>query len=203
VCRGGAACRIGASKPDQGLLKGNRKIWSAPWTAALFRRKLFERTGGLEESFESYLEDVDFGLRCAMHGCYGVYVADAMAWHLGSASLGRWNARTVRLMTRNQLWLIARHHSAARLRYLWPAIVAQGLWAGLAIRHASGLAWLQGLKDGLAGFSRAKASGCAWAPAELEAILSGNERLIYESQSASGFDTFWKAYFLMAGRGAK
>ena len=42
---------------------GAANIWSAPWTAALFRAELFQKIGLLEESFESYLEDVDFGLR--------------------------------------------------------------------------------------------------------------------------------------------
>ena len=35
-------------------------------TAALFRRTLFDEVGLLDEAFESHLEDVDFGLRCAL-----------------------------------------------------------------------------------------------------------------------------------------
>ena len=51
----------------------------APATAALFRAGLFQRAGMFDERFESYLEDVDFGLRAALAGCPGVYVPAAVA----------------------------------------------------------------------------------------------------------------------------
>ena len=55
------------------------------------------KVGLLAESFESYLEDVDFGLRCRSAGLAGLYVPKAIAWHRGSATLGRWHPDTVRL----------------------------------------------------------------------------------------------------------
>ncbi len=42
-------------------------------TAAIFRRQLFRDLGGLDETFGSYMEDVDFGLRCALAGREGLY----------------------------------------------------------------------------------------------------------------------------------
>ena len=50
-----------------------------------------ERLNGFDEDFGSYLEDVDLGLRCVREGYRGIYVPDAVAWHHGSATLGRWN----------------------------------------------------------------------------------------------------------------
>ena len=88
-CRGGAAWRVGDGRPDGPLFAEPRRIPSAPWTAALFRAELFRRVGLLEERFESYLEDVDFGMRCAAQGMDGVYNPAAVAWHHGSATLGR------------------------------------------------------------------------------------------------------------------
>ncbi len=44
------------------------QIRFAPFTAALFRCELFQRVGLLDEDFESYLEDIDFGIRCAAAG---------------------------------------------------------------------------------------------------------------------------------------
>ncbi len=106
--------------------------------------------GLLEESFDSYLEDADFGLRCALRGITGRYVPEARAVHLGSASLGRWHPETVRRISRNQLFLAARHYSA---RYVWPVLVAQVLWGALAIRHGRGLAWARGKWQGIRHFS--------------------------------------------------
>ena len=68
-----------------------REIHSPPWTAVLYRAEVFQRVGLLEERFESYLEDADFGLRCAALGIAGRYVPEARAVHVGSASLGRWH----------------------------------------------------------------------------------------------------------------
>src|ERR1051326_1301122 len=121
VCRGGAAWRAGNGMTDGPAFSSPRTIFSAPWTAALFRAELFEQTGLLEERFESYLEDVDFGLRCAALGLPGQYVPEALAWHRGSASFGKWHPETVRLMARNQLLLLARHYPhRLLLSAFWP-----------------------------------------------------------------------------------
>ena len=68
VCRGGCAWRCGHGRLDSQLWNQPRSIQLAPFTAAVFRAGLFERVGLLDERFESYLEDVDFGLRCAQAG---------------------------------------------------------------------------------------------------------------------------------------
>ncbi len=94
LCRGGTAWRVGHGCPDGPLFREPRAIRSAPFTAALFRAGLFDKVGLLDERFESYLEDVDFGLRCALAGCSGRYVPEAVAWHTGSATLGRWHPET-------------------------------------------------------------------------------------------------------------
>ena len=112
-----------------------RRIFSAPWTAALFRAEVFRKVGLLDESFESYLEDVDFGLRCAARDISGLYVPEAVAWHQGSASLGRWHPETVRRIARNQLLLAARHLSGG-------IVVARSWWrrySGAASRCGTAL----------------------------------------------------------------
>lgn len=64
ICRGGCASRCGHGRPDSAVWNQGRTIQLAPLTAAVFRAGVFERVGLLDERFESYLEDVDFGLRC-------------------------------------------------------------------------------------------------------------------------------------------
>src|SRR5580704_16573906 len=58
VCRGGCAWRCGHGRLDSPVWNQQRSIQLAPFTAAVFRAGLFERVGLLDESFESYLEDV-------------------------------------------------------------------------------------------------------------------------------------------------
>jgi len=206
VCRGGTAWRVGAGREAGPLFASERRIWSAPWTAALFRAEIFQRVGLLEESFESYLEDVDFGLRCARAGFSGLYVPAAVAWHRGSAALGVWHGETVRRMARNQVWLLARHYPRPLLRRWWWAIlVAQALWGGVAARHGAGLAWARGKWQGIRGFRDARAAQAVAATSvhDRDSLLLANERMIYEIQSLTGFDFYWRMYFLLTGGGAK
>ncbi len=203
LCRGGAAWRAGSGRVFGSPFSARQAMWSAPWTAVLIRRELFERVGLLEERFGSFLEDVDFGLRCARGGLRGVYEPSAIAWHRGSASAGRWSAESVRLLARNQTWLLARHYPPALLRrHWWRIFVAHSLWAALAVRHGKGAAWVRGKWQAWRGFSEMR-SGCEQWPAEtLDELLRSAERDIYSAQRLAGFDFFWKMYFLLTGTGA-
>ena len=170
------------------------RIAIAPGTACLFRRGVLEQLGGYEESFESYLEDIDLGLRCMRHGMGGVFVPAALAWHHGSATLGRWNPRIVRLMSRNQLLLIARNYDPALFRRrLWRILVGQVLWGGVAARHGAFVAWAQGKLDGMRKFRLR-----GYPSAELEAFLESSEREIRRRAE----DAYWRWYFrLTTNRG--
>jgi GT2 family glycosyltransferase len=187
--RGGATWRAGSGMPDGPPFDTARDIVSPPWTAVLFRATVFARTGLLDETFESYLEDADFGLRCAALGIRGRYVPEARAVHVGSASLGRWHPETVRRISRNQVFLSARHPAVGRP---WQSLVAQGLWGCLAIRHAAGFAWLRGKCEGLRHFSALR-NKPASAPELLEQFLYSNEHFIREYDA----ETFWRLYFLL------
>jgi len=204
VCRGGAAWRIGDGRPDGPPFAEARRIPSAPWTAALFRAELFRRVGLLEEHFESYLEDVDFGMRCAAQSLDGVYDPAAVAWHHGSATLGRWHPETVSHIARNQLFLLARHYPASILaRWFWPIFVAQSLWGAVAARHGAGIAWLRGAAQGVRGFSVMRRSCRPIDARVLVALLRSGERTIREVQASTGYDAYWRLYFFLTAGEAK
>src|SRR5262245_20111520 len=201
VCRGGTAWRAGSGQADAPRFSTPRAIYSPPWTAAIFRSELFCKTGLLEERFESYLEDVDFGLRCAALGLRGLYVPDAIACHRGSASLGRWHSDTVRRISRNQLLLLARHYPRELLlRCFWPILAAQGLWGAVALRHGRAIAWLHGKIQGIAEFQAHRSVQHHYDPGLL-AHLQENEAAIRKIQSTT-LDSYWRLYFLLTG-GAK
>ncbi|HWB83372.1 MAG TPA: glycosyltransferase family 2 protein [Bryobacteraceae bacterium] len=204
LCRGGTAWRVGQARIDGPLFSVPRTIWSAPWTAAVFRAELFRRVGALEESFESYLEDVDFGLRCALSGCSGCYVPGAVAWHRGSAALGTWHPDTVRRLSRNQLLLIARHYPPQLLRRrVWHILVAQMLWACVALRHGAGWAWLRGKWQGIGRFRAIRSQRKYAEAAVLEGHLREQEHEICKFQQATRWDLYWRMYFLLTRSEAK
>jgi GT2 family glycosyltransferase len=193
--RAGTTWRAGSGMPDREPFDTPRDITSPPWTAVLFRAEVFARTGVLEEAFESYLEDADFGLRCAGLGIRGRYIPEARAVHVGSASLGKWHPDTVRRIARNQIFLAARHPAAGQL---WPMFVGQVLWGALALRHGTGLAWLRGKCEGLRRFAAIRRQAPVYDPILLAQILRSNEQFIRESSE----ETYWRLYFLLT-RGAK
>jgi GT2 family glycosyltransferase len=193
VSRAGCAWRVGHGQTI--TPQSSSRIAIAPGTACLFRRSVLEQLGGYEESFESYLEDIDLGLRCVQHGTSGVFVPSAIAWHHGSATLGRWNPRLVRLISRNQLLLIARNYDAALFRRcLWRILVGQLLWGGVAARHGALFAWILGKLDGLKNFRL-----MGYPSAELEAFLESSEREIRRRAN----DSYWRWYFRFTSHGSK
>lgn len=194
ICRGACAWRCGHGRPDSALWNTPREIRFTSFTAAIFRAELFERAGLLDEQFESYLEDIDFGLRCATSGFAGVYVPEAVAYHTGSATLGRWHPSTVRKIARNQLLLVAKHYPRKWvLSYGWPVFVAQALWGLVALRHGAGFAYLGGKLEGLRSFRRARGQPAA----NLPAIVESSEQDILEIQRLTGFDLYWRLYFAL------
>jgi GT2 family glycosyltransferase len=200
VARSGCAARLGQGCLDGLLFSTRRSICSAPWTAVVFRADVFRRVGFLNEAFESYLEDVEFGIRCARGGVSGLYVPQAVAWHHGSAALGRWHPETVRRMARNQCYLVALHYP---LRYAWPIVVGQALWGMVAARHGAGWAWIRGKVEGLGRAPRfRKAPEFRNAPG-LGDWFGENERLIGKMEREAGWHWYWRVYFLLTRGGTK
>ena len=195
VCRGACAWRCGTARPDGPAWNSERSIRFAPFTAALFRAELFRRVGPLDEAFESYLEDVDFGIRCATKGYGGVYVPDATGIHRGSATLGRWHKETVRRISRNQLLLVARHFPPHWiLRYGWPVLVGQALWGLLALRHGAALAFLRGKWEALRLYRQLRP---AEPPIPVAQLLRDSEAEIHDLQRQTGYDLYWRLYFAL------
>jgi GT2 family glycosyltransferase len=205
LCRGGCAWRVGQSRSDGPEFSVARQIWSAPGTASLFRTELFRRIGLFDEIFESYLEDVDFGLRCACRNYAGRYEPSAVAYHQGSAALGKWHSEVVRRISRNQVFLVAKYYPRRLLLGLaWQILVAQALWGLVALRHGAFLAFLGGKIEGLKGISatRARCAGFDIKPGPLAKILRDSEREIRRVQRMTGLDWYWRVYFLLASGGA-
>lgn len=195
ISRGACAWRCGADRRDSPLWTQPRPIRFASMTASLFRRSLFDRVGLLDESFESYLEDVDLGLRCALAGLGGVYLPAAIAYHRGSATLGAWNSDTVRHISRNQVLLAAKYF---RGQPRFPVLVGQLLWGLLALRHCRGLSYIRGKLSGLWAWKNQEPVSAN--EQRLRSIIDDSEKEILDLQQRTGFDWYWRAYFWLLRR---
>jgi GT2 family glycosyltransferase len=194
VSRAAYAWRCGYGRPDGMVWSVRRKISLAPMTAALFHRRVFEEVGLLETRFESYYEDVDFGVRCALAGLQGVYEPAAVAMHMGKSTFGRRDSRVMFLTARNQVLLLAKHYPAETLRrFAWPILVGQTLAVLAAAKQGHLLAALQGKWDGLRQWSAFR--GEVKPRSAIETAVSESELEIRKLQKQIGFDLYWRFYF--------
>jgi GT2 family glycosyltransferase len=192
VTRAACAWRAGNGESRTTNTGDSRPVAIAPGTACLFRTEVLRNLGGFDERYGSYLEDVDLGLRCLREGLTGVYVPAAIAWHHGSATLGRWNPSVVRLISRNQVLLVARHYDRALFRAcLWPILLGQLLWGLIAFRHGTASAWLAGKREGLRGFRLEGQPNY-----RLREFFAASENEI----RARATGTYWRLYFLFTWR---
>jgi GT2 family glycosyltransferase len=194
MSRAACAWQAGHGAPADARVYDSSTIAIAPGTACLFRRDVLEQLNGFDERFGSYLEDVDLGLRCLNQGFMGLYLSSAIADHHGSATFGRWDARVVRLISRNQVLLVSRHYDAALFRSCFRAILAgQLLWGLIALRHGRPFAWLAGKWDGLRGFHLEGRPS-----ARLLEFLAASEMEI--RRRATG--PYWRWYFRLTDLGS-
>lgn len=143
----GAAYRLGHFDIDAGQYDTPMAIASGCGAAVLYRRNVFEACGRLDDDFFAYLDDVDLGLRAQLIGYGGTYVPDAVAYHIGSATLGdRLHPHIIEYLTRNQLFLLLKDYPRAVLRRLLPrVIVYQCLWLLFALRNGGSGAYRRGV----------------------------------------------------------
>jgi GT2 family glycosyltransferase len=64
------------------------EVFSPCAAAALYRRSVFVKVGGFDETFFCYVEDVDLGFRLRLAGHRCLLVHDSVAHHVGSGTTG-------------------------------------------------------------------------------------------------------------------
>ncbi len=100
----GLAWRRDHGRRETSAHRPAEEVFSPCAAAALYSRAAFLEVGGFDESFFCYFEDVDlaFRLRLAGHRC--LYVPEAVARHVGSASAGRGSSFALYHGHRNLVW---------------------------------------------------------------------------------------------------
>jgi GT2 family glycosyltransferase len=144
---GGGAYRLGHADLDAGQFESRRWILAGCGAATLFRRSVLQETRGLDENFFAYLDDIELALSIHQLGYEGCYAPEAVAYHVGSATLGDpMHPKVIELVTRNQLYLITKHYPGGVLLTLLPRILFfQMLWFGFVVRHQHLGAYIRGV----------------------------------------------------------
>jgi hypothetical protein len=93
--------------------------------AALYRREVFETAGLFDPAYGIYFSDSDLSFRARLAGFRARFVRDAVAWHIGSASLfGKTLKRTQQCCVNHVLLILKNMPFRLIVRHA-PAIVAE------------------------------------------------------------------------------
>ena len=196
ISRAAYAWRCGYGKKDGGVWSSRRTIHFAPMTAALFSRNVFETVGLLETRFESYYEDVDFGVRCALAGITGTYEPAAVATHMSKTTLGKSSHRVYFLSGRNQVLILAKYYSGRTLlRFAWPILVGQCLSLLAAAKQRNFWAALRGKWAAIRRWRTFRPKTAPGWERQVESTFVDSERQIRSLQTQVGFDPYWRLYF--------
>jgi len=131
----------GVWQPDGPAYDEEVWVFGAAGVAAAYRRSMLDEIGLLDESFGSYLEDIDLSWRAQLAGYRCIYAPRAVVYHMVSATGGGPLASF--FVGRNTIFVIAKNYPSALLRRYWPVVLRAQLlisiealraWRGQAAR---------------------------------------------------------------------
>jgi GT2 family glycosyltransferase len=114
-----------------------------------------------DEDFFAYLEDVDFNMRAVRAGFCCSYIPDAIVYHIGSATTGsKINKTTVKLTTRNNIFVICKNYSwPMLLRFLPAMLVYQFFWLVFVVKKRQFIGYMEGVVDSFSKIGRMRKKG--------------------------------------------
>ena len=146
----GWAYAIGKGKPEKRYTK-QREVFSNCAGAALYRKKLLQKTGLFDEAHFAYLEDVDLGYRARIAGYRNIVEPSAIVYHAGSGSTGsRYNEFKVLLSSGNNVYLIYKNMPLLQLLLNLPFLAAGfGIKFLFFCRKGYGRTYAKGFRNGI------------------------------------------------------
>jgi hypothetical protein len=126
----------GHGEPDDGRYDVPGPIFSACGGASLYRRRMLDDVGVLDETFFAYYEDVDLCFRARLAGWDVVYVPEAVVSHVGGGTSSRVTGFRRYHATRNLWFLLLKNTPTPMLPLMLTRTAAvQCAWLLGAVRH--------------------------------------------------------------------
>ncbi|MBI2899795.1 MAG: glycosyltransferase family 2 protein [Planctomycetes bacterium] len=146
----GKGIKIGHGEPSSGY-REKRYVFGACAGAALYRRKMIEDVGFLDEDFFLDCEDTDLNFRSQLLGWKCVFVPTAVVRHRVGASVSRIGGRVVYYLSRNDEYVWVKNMPALLMLRYWHHKVIQELaaFAYFGLKKGQWAAFLKGKLDAL------------------------------------------------------
>lgn len=130
------AVKRGSGQKDTGQYDTAEAVFGPNTSAAVYRRELMERLGGLDRDFYIYLEDTDLHLRAQLAGFTAWYDPRAVAYHMEGSTAKRMPKKMLKYWHRNRVWLVLKNYPLGKLIRHFPKLLwANGKTLYGAIRH--------------------------------------------------------------------
>lgn len=141
----------GRLQQDYGQFDHNLDIAFPSGCAGLYRRKVFDQIGMLDERFFMYGEDADLGLRARLSGWECRYVPQAVILHHSSATSGQYSAMKAFFVERNRIWVMWKNYPGLMIvlspwytvKRLFLNVFGLIVHRGAASQFSDGRAWWQ------------------------------------------------------------
>lgn len=133
------------------LFDRKESVFGASGAAVLYRRKMIDEIGFLDDDFFLYDEDADLSFRAQLAGWKCMYVPDAVGHHKGNATAGRLSDTHVYYHTRNLefVW-IKNMPLGLMLRFAHHKFLQEiGSFCYLCLRHGKWAPFFKAKRDAL------------------------------------------------------
>ncbi|MGA2144193.1 MAG: glycosyltransferase family 2 protein [Bryobacteraceae bacterium] len=124
----------GTGALDRGQFDREEEVLWPDGCAAIYRKKMLDGIGGLDEDFFAYGDDAELGLRARIAGWRCLYTPEAVVRHHRGATLGKDSAWRLELIERNRVLLAVKLFPWSLL-WLNPVFSLARLTAGLLAAH--------------------------------------------------------------------
>lgn len=178
----GLPARRGHGERDRGQYDAPRAVFGACGAVAIFRREAIRSVGPFDASFFAFYEDSDWSFRAQLAGWECRYVPSAVAFHMGSATVGAAATDFTRYhLWRNGIWLVVKNYPAAALALQAPRLaLGQAGHVRDALRERRTRVWLRAMRDA--------ARGLPLALRERRRVQRSRTRGARELDAVVGFD---------------
>ena len=136
---------------DGALFNKSGRVFGACAAAVLYRRKMLDEIGFLDDDFFLYDEDTDLNFRAQLAGWKCVYVPGAVVHHVSNATAGRLSDTHVYYHTRNLefVWL-KNMPLGLMVRFAHHKIIQEvGAFCYLCLRHGKWRPYFRAKRDAL------------------------------------------------------
>ena len=129
----------------------DRQVLTPCAAASVYKRELFEKLGGFDETYFCYLEDVDLGLRMQAIGSGCIQLRNAKVLHIGGASKKPLSDFALMQSTKNAPRLIIKNAPTLLLPIMLSLYIVSQVWFKLRSKKSpKSLKRWDALKLGLA-----------------------------------------------------